>query len=122
MPTIGQEVSYLNCELLPLKVWIDTMGHNDYTVVGYADVGGQCLNDENFLQRVISTADHHYNPKFRSMFGSIEGEELKSMGFVILDIFFPNTPVLQRSKEGKILCVESEFQVISHSYSNFLIG
>lgn len=119
--SIGDGLSFLNGQPLPIEVWLQRPGPTSPTVMGCGDSGGQCLIKQSIVEKHIPDAKIEHNPNCEPDFEGVGGGKTRTLGHISIPIYIPDEKVLNGDK-GEIVKLVVEFQVVKELDCNFLIG
>lgn len=119
--SVGNGLSWLNGDPMPVEVWFDIAISPRTSVTGCADSGGQCLIRSSILAREAPHAVVKTHGDLRPAFEGIGGATAKPLGYVTLPIYLPDAGSL-KGQGGKVAKLWVEFQVVDQLNCNFLLG
>ncbi|KAF8437058.1 hypothetical protein BGX38DRAFT_1274198 [Terfezia claveryi] len=124
IPTsMGNGLSYLNGQPLPLKAWLRKPDGETPTTMGCRDSRGQCLIHLETLRKNVLNAEIRKDSQTQPHFKGIGGGKTDTLGFAIIPIYLPDNLALKGNiKEERIVKIYIEFQVVKKLDYNFLIG
>lgn len=123
--SVGSGMDFLSASPLPIEIFTVAegagLGTQAESIRACADTGGQGLIDSEVLHSRhpdVVIRQHEKNPRFSGIGSGTES----SLGWVCLDVLFPNQEALEGGEGRRVTRITAEFQVVKRLDCNMLIG